>query len=250
MERCFIEALHAGLVEPAAEEAHHLLRVLRARPGDGVQLFDGRGNEVSAVVEDHSGSRVTLRTTGPVVVVPRQVPELVLIQALAKGDRMDWLIEKVTELGADTIRPVVTERVITRLRDGAAAGRRLERYQRVALAATRQCGRAWMPEVVRPGVLEDAVHAAGCDVLFVGALTGNPEPLAAAAGRAAGARRVGLVIGPEGDLTPGELQACLEAGAVPVTFGPRILRVETAAVYGISVLDGRLRGGGPSTPGG
>jgi 16S rRNA (uracil1498-N3)-methyltransferase len=151
---------------------------------------------------------------------------------------MDLIVEKATELGVGAILPVTTERVV------ATPGRRRaakqqDRWQRIAVSAAKQCGLNWIPEVASVSDYAEALdRCRGSDLFLVGAITGETRPLHDVMTEAR-ARTVGsasLVIGPEGDLTPAELHAAVAAGAVPVSFGGLVLRVETAALYGLAVL--------------
>jgi 16S rRNA (uracil1498-N3)-methyltransferase len=151
---------------------------------------------------------------------------------------MELILEKATELGASIIRPVVTARVVSRLNDGQRKERR-KRWQKIVLSAARQCGTCWIPEVAP---IEDfakaMLHVGSLDVVLMGALTVEARPLrhVLAGVRRRSPRSVGLLVGPEGDLSPSEVERAVGAGAVPVSLGPRVLRVETAALFGMSVL--------------
>ncbi len=241
--RCLIETSQwpADAPELAPAESRRLLRVMRAQPGERVGLFTGRGHTADAVLEAASGGRARLRVIeGSRREAPPPAVSVTLFQAVPKHALMDAIIQKATELGVRTIAPLMTERVIVRLAPRDAA-RRLERWQAIALEAVRQCGRAWLPEVLPLRTLEAAAAAAaatGFDLLLAGALGPEARPLREALEPVRGrpVLRLGLVIGPEGDLTEAEHAAFRAAGAVPVSFGPRVLRVETAALYGLSVL--------------
>jgi 16S rRNA (uracil1498-N3)-methyltransferase len=238
--RCYAAAEGWGktAIRLAADEQHHLVRVMRARRGETVTVFDGRGREVAARVEETPERRgVMLRPLAEPSFEPRGI-RIVLAQALPKAARMDWIVEKATELGAAEILPVLSERVVTRLR-GSQAEERAARWQRIAIAAAEQCGAKWAPEVKAVGSFADALKSCrGADLFLLGALTPDAAPVAQTLekARAAATRSVALLVGPEGDFTPDETAAAVAAGAVAVRFGPRVLRVETAALYGLSVL--------------
>ncbi|OGV62312.1 MAG: hypothetical protein A2498_00200 [Lentisphaerae bacterium RIFOXYC12_FULL_60_16] len=251
MQRCHVppDRWQEAGIHPTAEQAHHLINVLRLKPGDRVVLFDGLGREVLAelVHAEPAGSEVSGRQGlsirfKPIEALPeRHEPalELMLLQAIPKGSRMDWIVEKAVELGARVIRPIICARGIVRPTDAAA---KRERWQRVASAAVRQCGSAWETDV-RPLVpfraaLEDV---RSIDLFLVASLEPDArtvrDAVAACAGRPG---RVALLVGPEGDLTPEEYAGARQAGGQPVTFGSRVLRVETAALYGLAVLQHEL----------
>jgi 16S rRNA (uracil1498-N3)-methyltransferase len=248
MHRCFVDPSdwEGPDLLLSNEEAHHLFHVLRAADGDTVEVFDGRGRLGTAVVASsptgrHAGGgrggRARLSLLRESRVPPPRVA-LTLVQALPKGRRMDLIVEKATEIGASGIVPVVTQRVERRL-TASQRRERQARWARIALSAARQCGSAWIPAVGPVVALADFLRGEhGFDLLLVGALGDDAQPLHSALGRE-GEREpaaIALLVGPEGDLTPAELRAVIGAGAVPVRFGERVFRVETAAIYGLSVL--------------
>jgi len=245
MHRCFVNpaAWDDRDLRLSPEEEHHLLDVLRALPGDFVTVMDGQGREAKArltAVETGRGAarRAVLELVEKVRAVHPAV-RLTLAQALPKGQRMDWIVEKATELGVTDILPVMTEHVVIRLREEQKRSRR-ERWQRIARSAAKQCRTNWAPEI-RPvcGFSEALAVCAKADLFLVGALTPEARGLRTVLAEAAQRTRprsLALLIGPEGDLSPAELAEAGRAGAAPVSFGPRVLRVDTAALFGLSVL--------------
>ncbi len=220
-------------------EWHHLVKVLRLGEGDRLILFDGTGREAEGIIEGRASRRVRVirlwrREAGSV--------SLVLYQAVLKQEAMDCVIRKAVELGVSDFWPVEADRSIPRIL-GERAAARGERWRTIALDAARQCQIVRLPAihpVVRlETVLEDLP---GLDCVFVGSLMAGSRPLLSDAlpllevvarrGRAG----VGLFIGPEGDWTEAEHERLVRAGARPVTFGENILRADTAACYGLSVL--------------
>lgn len=221
------------------EESHHLRDVLRVRRGDALRLTDGLGRVRGARVADVSRSVVSLEDFGPIQTLPRPAARATLFACIAKGARMDWLLEKACELGAERVVPVLSSRVVAR----QAPGETPERWRRILDAALRQCGGGWATDLAPvadwSGAL-DRMRALGGPV-FVGSLA----PGARRFGDALLAHRVHLVgggpcgwlVGPEGDLSPEELASALAVpNAVPVSLGARVLRVETAAVCGLSAI--------------
>jgi len=254
--------MHRSLIDPADwgadpivlsdEEAHHLFRVMRAQVGDDVEVFDGRGREARARIiegvpsdtEARTARRPGLSLVSEVRAAPVPACRLVLLQAIPKGTRMDLIVEKATELGVSAVVPIVTERVVARV-DARWARTHCERWQRVALSAVRQCGGSTLPDVFPPAPLAEVLRDAGqYDVLLVGGLGGTALPLGevVAALKRRSPSSVALLIGPEGDLSPAETAAACEAGGTSVSFGTRVFRVETAALYGLSVLTYELTG--------
>ena len=226
------------------DAAHHLRDVMRARPGDEVSLVDGRGARRTARVSGASRSEIRLEGVGGVETEPRPSPQITLFQCVAKPSRMDWLLEKAVETGVFRIVPVVSSRVVSRI----APGERPVRWQRIVDAALGQCGSAWGPELAPAVSWAEAMEriAAFPGFVFAGALSEGAPPVARAmaekfggAGAAEnvdGELPVGWAIGPEGDFSPEELrQAAALPNVVPVSLGPRILRVETAAVFAVAV---------------
>jgi 16S rRNA (uracil1498-N3)-methyltransferase len=240
MHRCHVEAGQwtAAGIRLSAEELHYLRDVLRVRDGEPVTVFDGCGREAEARVSLAESSGALKLTE--LRELPARAPKtaITLLQAIPKGARMDWIVEKATELGVSEIVPMLTERVVLRI---AADQRRekAQRWQRIALSAARQCQTAIVPKVSDVTDLAGALALGrGADLFLVGALEPSARALKDAL-RARGAQRparVALAIGPEGDFSAAELKAAVEAGAQPVSFGELVLRVETAALYGMSVL--------------
>ena len=221
-------------VLPKEAQAH--LRVLRPREGEEVDLFDGRGR--SRVCRFCAGA---LAPAAAARTFPRPPFGLALFACVTKGSRWDWTVEKATELGVTRIVPVISDRTIVRISPDEREAKR-RRWTRIAEDAARQSDAKWIPEIVAPLPLGEALALVGETTCFVGALTAPPPQMLASAvsrTRLAPGSSLALFVGPEGDFTPDEL-AALTAVAAPVSFGPTILRAETAAVYGLSVLKGFL----------
>ena len=258
MHRCFVkpEDWNESEIRLSRAEEHHLLHVLRAGTGDVVSVFDGRGREArarivacetsSGTVTSSTGSgrksershRAVLRMLAPARVVPPPSCRITLIQALPKGRGMDLIVEKAAELGVSVIVPVISERVVARP-SGRQRRERETRWRRIALSAAGQCGSSWIPDVAAIAGCMDVLGGCGpFDLFLVGSLGDDARPFHSVVDKAVRRkpRRIALLIGPEGDLTPEEIREAINAGAVPVGFGPLILRVETAALYGLSVL--------------
>lgn len=242
MYRCYIDPSRWAErpLRPEEDDAHHLAHVLRVRVGDTLTVFDGQGRHALARVESlaRGGAAMELAPVeGTEARLPARRP-MILLQAILKGNRMDLLIEKAVELGVSLLVPVMTERVVVRLDAGQAEERR-RRWRRIALAAARQCGTDWLPEVGPVSTLAAALGQSGDALRLVGSLADGARPLRAVLEerRAAGGDGgVALVIGPEGDFTEAEHAACVHAGAVPVTFGTRVLRAETASLFALSAV--------------
>ena len=244
--RCLIDASQwtADDIELAPDESHHLVQVLRVRPGERVGLFTGRGHTAEAafiaVRQKRAQVRIlpaTRRETPPPAVA------VTLIQAIPKHALMDGIIQKAVELGAQAIQPLMTERVIVHL-SSSEAERRRGRWQKIALEATRQCGVAWMPTVLPVRSLPETIaDMARFDLCLVGSLQADARAFreAVAQARTHSVSSIALIIGPEGDLTETETKALRDAGAHLVSFGNAVFRVETAALYGLSLLHYELQ---------
>ena len=213
--------------------AHHALRVLRLRDGEVVVLFDGGGGEVEARLAVRG--KAVFAQLGEARTVERESPlRIVLVQALASGDKMDWVVQKAVELGAHAVQPVQAERSVLRLA-GERADKRVAHWQQVAVAACEQCGRNRIPEILP---LQPLVHWLGTHrdalnyVLAPGGAKGfadEPEPKDV----------VHLLVGPEGGWSEVEIAAFDAAGCRPVRLGPRVLRTETAGLAAVAALQAR-----------
>jgi len=216
------------------ESAHYLVRVLRLRPGDDVVLFDGGGSEFTATVSTMRKQRAELL---PGDAVHRDVESplaIRLIQGVSRGERMDLVVQKATELGVHRISPVLTARSVVRL-DAERSSRRQEHWARVAQGACEQCGRNRIPIVDEPRSLPDVLQdpsSAGLRLLLHPASGGRLPMTDAPSG-------IDVLIGPEGGLSDDERDLAVAAGYTPLRMGPRILRTETAALAAIAVLQAR-----------
>jgi 16S rRNA (uracil1498-N3)-methyltransferase len=205
-------------------EAHHLSHVMRAATGDRVTLFDGSGAEFEAVVERMGRSAVELRVLERRE-VDRELPfPLVVGVALPKGDRQKWLVEKLTELGVTELAPLVTERGVAQSTAGA-----LERLQRTVIEACKQCGRNRLMRIAEPRTWSELISAPPTSESSR-RLLAHPGGTPLAAVDMKWPQPTQLAIGPEGGLSDAEVSAATAAGWQAIDLGPRILRVETAAI--------------------
>jgi 16S rRNA (uracil1498-N3)-methyltransferase len=214
-------------------EAHHLAVVRRFVPGDRVVLFNGDGKDYPALILAADKRSVLLDVhTGvdPVRELPIRVE---VAAALPKGDRGDFLVEKLTELGVAKFTPLVTNRTVVLPKDG-----RVERYQRAVVEASKQCGRAVLMEVGLPAAWAEHVKASGQPAERWVLHPSGTEPFLPTLPTKSGPERPGIVvaIGPEGGFTDEELATATAAGWRVGSFGPRVLRVETAAIAAAAVL--------------
>lgn len=233
------EAIEQDTLILRGAEAHHLLHVLRLREGAEVGAFDGAGRTRLYHIIAHDADSLTLAAKQPIFRTADPPMRLRLFVCVPKGERMDWLLEKATELGVSEIVPVISARTVVRLEGRQAIAKR-DRWQRIVEAAARQCGAALVPHVRTPQPFAEALPLTReCTIPIVAALTPEARPLMpllVTLDPERPGQTWGWWCGPEGDFTPAELQALLDAGARPVTLGPLILRVETAALYGLACL--------------
>ena len=235
------------------KEAANHLKVLRPKDGEEVELFDGSGKSRRFSVEG-VGKNFRLAALSPVCTAPRASRSLTLFACVTKGSRWDWTIEKATELGVTRIVPVVSARTIVRIGADEREAKRA-RWIRIAEDAARQSDAKWIPEIHEPVSFAESLPLVRETTCFVGALTNPPpQPLLKALIDLQQAAipapvphspfpvphspfpdSLSIYVGPEGDFSPEELAALIEI-ATPVSFGSTILRAETAAIYGVSVL--------------
>ncbi len=216
---------------PAA--AHHASRVLRLRVNNPVQLFDGIGNELHGSICEIIGKRVVLGDLQDYTVNRESPLHVVLAQALCSSEKMDWVVQKATELGAAEIQPVQTRRSVARL-SGERAVKRTEHWRGVTIAACEQCGRNVLPKIHVPqefGIWLAEVRAApGSKFILL------PQTTAALHEQAEPQGQVTLLIGPEGGFDADEAQLAQLSGFIPIRLGARVLRTETAAMAGLAAL--------------
>lgn len=233
MTRVYVESpVAAGkrvVVEGSA--ANHIARVLRLRSGDALTVFDGSGGEFGARIEEFRKEAVvvTVEEHRP---LDRESPlPLTLIQGISRGERMDWVIQKATELGASRIVPVFTKRSVVRL-DEKQAQRKLQHWRAIAVAACEQCGRNRIPDLAAPLDFFDALHLDSTPTRLLLSPTGDL--------RIDDLKDVGtgitVLIGPEGGLEDIEQESAIAAGFQAVRLGPRILRTETAAIAALTII--------------
>lgn len=226
-----------GEVEIAQDEALHLSRVLRLRPGAAVEVFDGCGRSAAGRIEAlaRGGGRVSI--VGPMVESPPPSFEGVLVQAMPKGEKKDLIVQKAVELGLSRLVFLEAERSVARIGADDAA-RQKERWMRVAVAAAKQCGCDRLPAIETRVGIDAALAAVPSDVRILCETLPEARPLREIL-READARRPGSVtvfVGPEGGFSPDEIRILLASGAQAASLGPRILRTETAALFAMSVL--------------
>ncbi len=232
------ETLQSGvqLILPV-EQSHYVTRVLRLKPAEALTLFNGKGGEFAAVVVTVSRHGVAVRVNdhvNPNVESPLAVH---LVQGVSRGERMDTVVQKATELGVSRLTPVLTEFSVVRLDDAEKRVKRTAHWTKIAQSACEQCGRTvppvidipvqfveWRQQAVRDGYTRIALHPTAASPLA------SLQPVSG---------RVMLLIGPEGGFSDREIGEVTAAGFEARSLGPRILRTETAAIAAIAVLQAR-----------
>lgn len=216
----------------SAAETHHATHVLRLKPGDIVNAFDGRGHEAQCRVAD--AGKLTILQQSTTQPLPCRIT---LAQAVPKKN-MDLIVEKATELGVTTILPLLSERTIVRLDENAG---KLDRWREIALESCKQCGNNWLPVIEPPRKVPAFLADTGpYDLKLIASLQPGAQPLTALLPSTRPAS-VLILIGPEGDFTPAEISSAKNAGCLPLSLGPLVLRAETAAIYTLSILHYELQ---------
>ena len=222
--------LTTGLALSLPPGAARHVQVLRLQPGDLITLFNGEGGEFDATITRMGRSDVEIEV-GAHHPVEREAARAVhLLAGITANERMDWLVEKATELGVASITPLMAERSVLKLK-GERAEKKLAHWQGVAVAAAEQCGRNRVPTVHPAVTLAEWVKKAPSGERWVLSLSEGTRSMS----EMTGAWAVTVLSGPEGGLSPGEEAAALAAGFAPVTLGPRVLRAETAPLAVLAI---------------
>lgn len=236
LTRVYVEGplLCGKRVKLEGSAASHITRVLRLRVGAALILFDGAGGEYEASIDKAHGGEVIV-AVGAQQAIERESPlGLTLAQGVSRGERMDLVVQKATELGVSRLVPVLTERSVVRL-TAQQSDRKVNHWRAIAVAACEQCGRNRLPAVAAPLALRDFLKAdagASSDTRLLlspvgtAALNDVPRPTGG----------VTVLIGPEGGLTDEEEHAAVTSGFTALRLGPRVLRTETAAIAALALL--------------
>ena len=225
-------------------EAHHARDVLRMKPAEKLVLFNGRGREITAEIADLRGDRIQLRKLHEAE-TPALRCQIILGQAIPKGKNMDLIVQKAVEIGAAEVAPIISDRTVVQV-DLENAAQKRAKWQQIAIEAAKQCGQNWLPQVHEPRKLGDFFAASATfDLRLIGSLQPDAQHLKEILADYSSEHRrlpgsVLMLIGPEGDFTPAELALARRHACRPITLGPIILRVETAAIYCLSILSYEL----------
>jgi 16S rRNA (uracil1498-N3)-methyltransferase len=220
-------------------EAHHALHVVRLRPGEEVMVLNGHGERLWCETTSLTRREVHLRVTRRESCPPRPWP-VTLIQALPKAKTFDTIVQKATELGAARVIPLLSQRVVSQI-DAERSESKLEHWRSIAVESIKQCGSPWLPVLEAPIPLPDLLPRLGpAPLCLVASLRPNaqhPRGVISAIVAKTNPGAVQVWVGPEGDFTDDELDLLEKRGARPVSFGPLVLRADTAAVYALSILN-------------
>ncbi len=219
------------------EESHHIIDVMRLQNGDSVTVFDGTGKVYEGTIASTEGRRVVINVSKIKAADRKRTVNISLAQAIPKKDKMDLIIQKATELGVDEILPVESARTIVRSK-GERRQHKIERWQKIVVEASKQCGRTELPKV-REIVRFDAIldYIPKCDLAIMPSLSKKSISLKSALKNAGRPKKVLAIIGPEGGFSEDEIAGACEKGAVLVSLGNLILRSDTAAIATLSIIN-------------
>ena len=213
------------------DEAKHLAQVLRIQPDQWITVFDGLGNYAEAKVLSVSKQRIDLMLD-LAESKPTPLPEITLAQAIPKGKNMDWIIQKAVELGVSNIQPLVTQHTIV-----SPGDQKTEKWRRTALEACKQCAQFTIPTIADPLSFDKWIAKPDpSELKLIASLAENPENFRKSLQKHPDLQSVTILIGPEGDFSPGETKAALNSGFLPVSLGDLVLRVETATMFCLSAV--------------
>lgn len=229
LSRFFVNTpLTLGDIELPEQIAHYMGRVLRLPAGAEVQLFDGSGFEFLGSVSEITKKRLTVTLTEQIVGLPESPLHTHLGQGLARGEKMDFVIQKATELGVNEITPLVTERCEVRLSD-ERADKRLLHWQQVAISACEQSGRTKIPVIHAPIVLDDWLVHVQADLKLM------LHPMAESIESYTKPSSLALLIGPEGGFSDNEIAKAVQQAFQSIRLGHRVLRTETAPIVALTL---------------
>ena len=233
MSRFYCENFDIGSIELTGDEGRHLVSAMRLTAGSTVELFDGKGKLATAVVTSTTRKSAQLKVETVETFPPPTAGRVIIAASIAKGQRFDWLISKCTEIGVETIAPVICERTV-KLAKGANAA---NRYEKLSLSAAKQCKRVFLPTIGQPEKLDAAIDKLKQQYptakIIYGGLSQNPSPIM---DQIEAGKDVIAIVGPEGGFTDDEEKMLSEKGAVPVKLTQTILRTETAAITIAAIL--------------
>ena len=224
-----------GMLRMEGEEVKHIRKVLRLRAGDEIVVFDGSGKEFEGTIVEEGLSSVVIKVQN-VASPKRDSPvEVTLAQSLLKGEKMDYLVQKATELGVKEIIPFISSRSVPLL-DKSGRLKRHHRWERIAIEASKQCGRGVIPEIESLQDYSEMLQKVSPNTLRLILWEREGTKLKGILERSKERKKIFFVIGPEGGFSQEEVEQAERAGFIPVTLGKRILRAETASLCFLSIL--------------
>ena len=234
--------LNKDIIELGGEYHHKLLRVLKVRVGDKVELIDGRGTIFETEIYSTSKTTTSLKPINKKF-IPKPKTEITLIQAIAKGDRFDFVIQKATELGVSRIAPIITRRTVVKIPKNKEKGK-VERWREIARHALEQSGLAWLPEIDEPKSFEDFIRSFKASKLNLFFYEEEKQNSIKEVWPASTPENISILIGPEGGFDPAEAGLATKAGFRSLSLGKTIFRTDTAPLVALSIvqfLTGNLR---------
>lgn len=235
MHRFFIPQLYAAEMVIKDVDAKHISKVLRMQPGDKIQIVSDDGVTAIAEIVSLQADNVVVKCLEKLAESHEPSVNITLAQGLAKGEKMDFIIQKAVEMGASSIVPVAMEHSVVRL-EGAKADKKVERWQKIAEAAAKQSKRDIIPQVQAVQTMQQMLANNDLQHKIIAYECEDRLGLKTALQRCDNLRELLLIIGPEGGISEFELELARKNGAVPVSLGKRILRAETAGVVALSAI--------------
>jgi len=224
-----------GMLKIKGDEVRHIRRVLRLKTGDEIVAFDGSGKEYGGTIVEENSSFVVIQIQNTFTAGKESYLEVTLAQSLLKGEKMDYLIQKATELGVNEIIPFLSSRSVPRLEKSSVL-KRLRRWEKVAIEASKQCGRGIIPKIEAIRDYSEVLRTASPDslrfILWEREGTGLKDVLQGLKEKT----KIFFIVGPEGGLSSEEVWQAKQMGFIPITLGKRILRSETASLCLLSIL--------------
>ena len=250
MSRFYItpESVKEDKIVLKGDELHHVKDVMRLDVGDEITAFDGAGREYSGKIIESSSRQLVIKIRNSVARDGAGGAEITLACGIPKLDRMDYIIQKTTELGVYSVAPLLTRRTVVELSNENKIRSRRARWEKIAIESSKQCGRARLPRVGAPVKIEEFLEnmlgsmlgsAKEFDLKLIATLAQGTRNIKDVI-RGSSARKVVVLIGPEGDFTKEEVDLAVKKGCLPVSFGDLVLRCDTAAIYAVSVLNYEL----------
>lgn len=238
MSRFYVpkESVKGKRINISGKEAHHIRDVMRLKESDEVVTFDGTGKEYVGIIREARPRSLLIEVTGIRTSLKNENTKTTLMQAIPKKEKMDYIVEKATELGVASIIPVITARTIIKW-DNDKKDASVERWRKIVLEASKQCGRTNIPEVSRVRSFGDLMNTkSDYGLSLIAALSDDAVPIKEVlAGSGGGA--IAVLIGPEGDFTPGEVEKARACGFKAVNLGMRVLKSDTAGLAVLSILN-------------